>query len=138
MISRFFELQVGTHHLSNLEKNQSMIIKIKNLKLQTILGVYEWEKTIDRDIIINAEITSDNLSSLRSDNIEDTIDYDILISKIKNLIENKRFKLIEAMAQGLIDVIMEDKRISKCKLEIDKVGVVEGVDSFSVTLEQIR
>ena len=138
MISRFFELQVGTHHLSNLEKNQSMIIKIKNLKLQTILGVYEWEKTIDRDIIINAEITTDNLSSLRSDNIEDTIDYDILISKIRNLIKDNRFKLIEAMAQGLVDVIMEDKRIFKCKLEIDKVGVVEGVDSFSVTLEQIR
>jgi dihydroneopterin aldolase len=115
-----------------------MIIKIKNLRLQTILGVYEWEKTIDRDIIINAEITSDKLNSLESDNIEDTIDYDILISKIKTLITNNRFKLIEAMAQSMIKLIMEDKRISKCKLEIDKVGVVEGVDSFSVTIEQLR
>ncbi len=115
-----------------------MIIKIKNLRLQTILGVYEWEKTIDRDIIINAEITSDQLNSLESDNIEDTIDYDILISKIKTLITNNRFKLIESMAQSMINLIMEDKRISKCKLEIDKVGVVEGVDSFSVTIEQLR
>ncbi len=113
-----------------------MIIKIKNLRLYTIIGVFEWEKTVDREIIINAEITTNLTKSLQSDEISDAIDYDQIIVKMKNLVANNRFKLVEKLAQSLMDVILEDQRISKCKLEIDKVGVVKNVDSFSVTIEQ--
>ena len=35
-----------------------------------------------------------------------------------------------------MDQIMEDSRIKRCKIEIDKVGAVEAVESFSVTIEQ--
>jgi dihydroneopterin aldolase len=113
-----------------------MLIKVKNLRLKTILGVYAWEDFIDREIIINAEIETNHLDSLASDNIADTIDYDEIISKIKNLLQSQRFKLIEKMAAEIMKKIMEDKRIVRCKLEVDKVGVIAGVDSFSITLEQ--
>lgn len=115
-----------------------MLIKIKNLKLKTFLGVYEWEKSHDREIIINAEIYTDHDESTVSDHLSDTIDYDEIIGKIKNLINEQRFKLIEKMAGEVMKKIMEDSRINKCKLEIDKVGVVDGIDSFSVTIEQDR
>lgn len=115
-----------------------MLIKIKNLKLSTIIGIHEWEKTIDRQIIINAEIETANENSLESDNIADTIDYDILTNKIKDLTSKNKFQLIEKMSGEIMKSIMEDKRIERCRLEIDKVGVIEGVDSFSVTIEQKR
>ncbi len=113
-----------------------MLIKIKNLRLKTILGVYDWEEKINREIIINVKIETDNLKSLQSDNIHDTVDYDALVTKIKNLISQKRFKLVEKMAQEVMDKIMEDKRIKKCKLEIDKVAPVDSLESFSVTIER--
>lgn len=113
-----------------------MLIKIKNLKLKTVIGVFDWEQTINREIIINIEIKTDLKKALQSDDLQDTIDYDNIIVKIKNLVANNRFKLVEKLAQSLMDSILEDKRISKCRLEIDKVGVVENVDSFSVTIEQ--
>ncbi len=112
-----------------------MLIKIKNLRLKTILGVHAWEETIDREIIINAEIETNEVASLASDNIDDTINYDEIIFKIKNLVKSKRFKLIEKMTAEILDKIMQDKRISRCKVEVDKVGVIDDVDSFSVTLE---
>ncbi len=113
-----------------------MIIKIKNFRLKTILGIYDWEKTFDREIVINAKIETDYDDALQTDEISDTIDYDVIISKIKNLIAGKRFKLIERMAQEVMDVVMQDKRIKKCKLEIAKMGAVEGVESFSVIISQ--
>jgi FolB domain-containing protein len=115
-----------------------MLIKIKNLKLHTNLGVYTWEKTFNREIIINAQIETDFNRSLESDEIADTIDYDIITAKIKNLVAQNRFKLIEKLAQQMMDEIMQDQRIKSCKLEIDKVGVVEAVESFSVTIEETR
>jgi FolB domain-containing protein len=113
-----------------------MIIKIKNLRLKTVIGIFDWESNVDREIIINVEISSNSLKGLHSDNISDAIDYDQLISKIKNLVASNRFKLVEKLAQTLMDEILTDKRISRCKLEIDKVGAVENVDSFSVIIEQ--
>jgi len=113
-----------------------MIIKIKNLRLKTIIGVYEWEQSIAREIIINIEIETDHRVSMQSDNIEDALDYDIIVAKIKKFIGANHFKLVERMVLKVIDLIMEDKRIKKCQLEIDKVGAIDDIDSFSVT--QIR
>ena len=115
-----------------------MFIKIKNLRLTTIIGVHEWEEKIDREIIINATIETDFDKGLQSDNIADTINYDTLITKIKNLIANNRFKLIEKMAQQVMNSIMEDTRVKGCQLQVDKVGVVEGVESFGIVIEQKR
>lgn len=113
-----------------------MIIKIKNLRLKTILGIYEWEENVDREIIINAKIHTNFDRALTSDEISDALDYDDIVTKIKNLIANKRFKLVEKMAQDIMNEIMQDSRISKCKLEIDKVGAVESLESFSIIIEK--
>lgn len=120
------------------QKNQLMILKIKNLKLKTILGVHSWEEKVDREIVVNVELESNSTKSLESDEISDAIDYDEISSKIKNLIATTRFKLVEKMAQQVMNLIMQDSRIIRCKLEIDKLGAVESLDSFSVTLEQTK
>jgi FolB domain-containing protein len=115
-----------------------MLLKIKNLKLKTILGIYAWEEHVEREIIINLEIESDSNLALTSDNIEDAIDYDKISNKVKNLIATTRFKLIEKMAQEVMNKIMQDQRIIRCKIEIDKVGALDFVESASITIEQFR
>ena len=113
-----------------------MIIKIKNLKLKTIIGIYDWEKNIDRDITINAEISTNFDKALLSDEIKDAIDYDDIVAKIKNIVSSKKFNLVERMAQEIMDAILQDKRLNKCILEIDKVGAVPDLESFCVKIEQ--
>ena len=109
-----------------------MIINIKNLRIKTNIGVYNWEKEFPRQIIINAEIETDDTKAMQSDNLKDAVDYDIIINKIKNFIENNHCHLIEKMVGEILDLIMEDKRIKKCTLEIDKLKVYDFVDAFSV------
>ncbi len=115
-----------------------MLLKIKNLRLKTAIGVYDWEKNFDREIIINLEIETDFLSALQSDKLEDAIDYNEIAQKVKKFIHENKFNLIEKMAQSLLAEVMSDFRIKKCKLEIDKVGAIDFVDSASITIEQER
>jgi dihydroneopterin aldolase len=115
-----------------------MIIKIKNFRLSTILGIYDWEQDFDREVIINAEIHTNYDKARYSNSINDTIDYDNIIKQIKQLLASKKFQLIEKMAQEILDLIMKDVRIEKCTLEVDKVKVVDEVDSFSISLTQER
>lgn len=113
-----------------------MIIKIKNLKLQTIIGIHDFEQHTLRDIAINAEIETDFNAGLRTDSINDTINYDEVIEKITKIVSSKKFNLIEKMAQEIMNSIMSDKKIKRCKVEIDKIGVVKNVDSFSILIEE--
>ncbi len=110
-----------------------MLIKLKNLHLKTIIGVHKWEDDIERKMLINIEIETDSVESMKSDNIKDAIDYDIITKNIKNLVKNNRFKLVEKMVDEILNLIMTDKRIKKCKLEIDKIGAVVDLESFSIT-----
>ncbi len=111
-----------------------MIIKIKNLRLKTILGIYDFEQNFLREIIVNIEIHS-NLDKARFTNsINDTIDYSVIINNIKNLVQNKKFQLIERLAQEILDLIIKDDRIEKCILEVDKTKIFQEVDSASIIL----
>ena len=110
-----------------------MIIKVKNLKLSTNIGVYDWEKTHPRTLVFNVTIETDLTEGIRSDDLKDVIDYDIIVNHIKNFVENNHCQLIEKMVGGILDLIMQDKRIKRCDLEIDKLKVFDFVDSFSIT-----
>lgn len=115
-----------------------MIIKIKNLKLTTTIGVYKWEETYQRTLVFNVEIETNFTDGMKSDNLQDAIDYDIIVNQIKNFVENNHCKLIEKMVGELLDLIMQDKRIIRCTIEVDKPKVYDFVDSFSVTQTRFR
>lgn len=116
----------------------TMKIKIKDFKLKTNLGIYDWEKNFEREIIINLEIEINDSKSVISDNIADTVDYELIYNQIKQLISSKKYNLIEKMAQEILDLIMLDSRIHKCKIEIDKMNIFDEVRSCAVSLESKR
>jgi dihydroneopterin aldolase len=115
-----------------------MKIKIKDFKLITNIGIYDWEKNFDRELNLNLEIKINNQIASSTDNIEDTIDYELIYNQIKKLVAEKKFNLIEKLASEIIDLVMLDKRIDQCKIEIDKINIFSDVKSCSVQLEKNR
>ena len=115
-----------------------MKIKIKDFKLKTNIGIYDWEKNFEREILINITIDIPNSKSLDTDQIQDTVDYEVIYNQIKNLVKTKKFNLIEKLAQEIVDLIMEDLRIKAISIEIDKINIFEDVKSCAVYLEKIR
>jgi D-erythro-7,8-dihydroneopterin triphosphate epimerase len=115
-----------------------MIIKIENLKLRTIVGIYEWEKKTKQDIVINVEIEFDGTKAIESDDIEDTVDYKSITKKIITLVEESEFNLIERIAGEAIKIIMENEKVEKASVRVDKPGALRFTDSVSVTQTQER
>ena len=115
-----------------------MIIKIKNLKINASIGIYDWEKNSAREIIINVEMVLNDESSTITGNILDTVDYDAITIEIKKIVNSKHFSLIEELVKAILDLIMQNDKVLKCKVEIDKLNAVAGVESFSVILEKTK
>ena len=110
-----------------------MIIKIENLRLRTIIGVFDWEKEKKQDVILNIEMEFDGTKAAESDKLEDTVDYKSLNKSIIEFVEKGNFNLLERMVSGIGNIIMEDKRISKTTVKAEKPGALRFADSVSLT-----
>ena len=110
-----------------------MIIKIENLRLRTIIGVFGWEKEKRQDVIINIDMEFDGTGAALSDKLEDTVDYKSLNKTIIDFVENGNFNLLEKMVSGIGDIIMKDKRILKATIKADKPKALRFADSVSLT-----
>ncbi|GFZ80339.1 hypothetical protein RLOatenuis_1480 [Rickettsiales bacterium] len=108
-------------------------IYIDRLKVKGSVGVHAWERACKRSFFINAELTVDYDPA--SDEISDTIDYSELSSNIIDFVANASCNLVEKLACDILQLIMQDKKVVCCKLEVVKRFAVLSLSSVSVKVE---
>ena len=113
-----------------------MIVKIKNLRLRTIVGVYEWEKKKLQEIMINLQVTFDGRDAALTDDIEKTIDYKSLRNQIIDHVEKNSFNLVEKIASDAADIALSFPLATKVVIEVDKPGALRLTDSVSIIVER--
>ena len=109
-----------------------MIFRIKNLRLRTIIGINDWEREHEQDIIINIEAEYDGEMAGRTDDIRDTVNYRNITKRVVRLVEQSRCGLLESLALQIRDTVLEDERVHGVSVEIDKPHALRFTDSVSV------
>ena len=115
-----------------------MIIRIKNLKLRTIIGANDWEREKEQDVIINVEMEYDGKQAARTDDIRDTVDYKVMKRRIIEEVERSRFCLLDALADHVLKIVMAEKKVQRATVEIDKPHALRFADSVSVVCSAQR
>jgi D-erythro-7,8-dihydroneopterin triphosphate epimerase len=115
-----------------------MTIHIKNLRLRAIVGIFEWERHNPQDVIVNLRLEFDATEAAVSDAIEDTVDYKALKKRIIQEVEGSNFQLVEKLACHVLDMVMENDKVLKATVEIDKPHALRFADSVSVSLSAER
>ena len=115
-----------------------MTIRIKNLRLRTVVGIKDWERTSPQDVIINVTIDFDGGKVIQSDHIQDTVDYKNVKRRIMGLVEKSDFFLLEKLAYHVLETVMQDKMIRSATVEVDKSHALRFADSVSVSCAGTR
>ena len=110
-----------------------MTIKIKDLKVKTIIGFEAWERKKKQTVVINIEYELKKTKAHITDNINDTINYRTLTKQIVKFVSSSKFMLIESLAYNILQIIKKDKRVKWVKVNVDKPGALR--DSRSVAVE---
>lgn len=113
-----------------------MRIQIKNLRITALIGVHEWEKNRPQELIINAALDYDASDAAASDRLKDAIDYQAITRRLAAIAHERRHKLLETLAQKMLDSLLADERITYACVEIDKPGALALADSVSVKTER--
>ena len=85
-------------------------LAINGLTVETIIGINPWERETRQPLIIDLELQIDTKTAARSDEITDTVDYGELARRLRNLIAQSRFQLIERVAESIADDVLGQSR----------------------------
>lgn len=115
------------------------IIRIKNLLISTFIGFNPDELLNKQDVLINLEIELDiPIEVLESDEPAAIYDYKTITKMVISLVENGKFKLLEALTKRILDLIMDDIRVKRARVEVDKPKALRFAESVSIEMEAKR
>lgn len=112
------------------------IIFIKELTIETIIGIYDWERAIKQPVVINLEMSTDVRRAAESDNIEDALNYKAVAKRIIHFVESSQFQLVETMAESITDIILTEFDVNWVKLELNKKGAIRGAKDVGVMIQR--
>jgi 7,8-dihydroneopterin aldolase/epimerase/oxygenase len=112
------------------------IIFLSEVKVQTKLGVPEWERMVEQTIILDLEIAMPNGRSCQTDEIDDTIDYGEVVARIRQTLKENSFKLVEALAEHICQIVLNEFGAPWVKVKVAKPGVLPGLKALGVVIER--
>jgi FolB domain-containing protein len=111
---------------------------IKELLARGILGVRDWERKRAQDILINLTLFTDTKRAGETDNLEDCVNYSTMSKKILAHAESAARLTVEALANDLAKICLEDKGVQKVIVRVEKPGAVRFAGSVGVEIERSR
>jgi 7,8-dihydroneopterin aldolase/epimerase/oxygenase len=104
---------------------------LSSISCQSHIGVSDGERQNPQEIFIDLELGIDAARAARRDDINDAIDYEVLVNTLREYLSNKSFRLIETIADELSHMILKNFDASYCLIKVKK-RALSGVDSCSV------
>ncbi len=111
---------------------------IRNIHARGIIGINDWERQIPQDILINIDLYTVERPVGTADNISEAVDYRSVTKKVLNYAENAKRFTVEALAEDIAQICLEDERVLKTTVRVEKPGAVHFAKSVGVEIERSR
>ena len=109
-------------------------VLIDNLEVETIIGIYDWEREVRQVVSMDFEMDFDNSRPANSDSIEDALDYKKIAKRIISFSASSKSKLIENLAERITTIVLKEFPVKRIKLSVRKPGALRGSKSVGVTI----
>jgi dihydroneopterin aldolase len=112
------------------------IVFIRDLQIETVIGIYDWERKVKQIISLDIDMATDIQKAASSDNIEDTLSYKTVAKRLIAFVEESEYELVEALAEKICEIIREEFGVPWVRLTLNKPGAVRGSKSVGVMIER--
>jgi dihydroneopterin aldolase len=112
------------------------IVYISDLRIETIIGIYDWEREIRQVISIDLKMATDNRKAAATESIEDALNYKAVAKRLIQFVEESEFQLVETLAERIAEIILEEFAVDWLRLKLGKPGAVTGSKEVGVIIER--
>lgn len=113
-------------------------IFIRDLRVETLIGFHKRERHAPQTLRLDLEIGIANDAVFLSDKVSDCIDYDKAAGRIRQIAAEERFNLVEALAERLARVIVDEFGAAWVKISVAKLGILKNAGLVGVSIERKR
>ena len=112
------------------------IIFLRELRVETLIGVYQWEKRVPQTLQLDLEIAMPNSRACHSDDIADAIDYAKIVRHIQEVLSSRHFNLLEALAEHIAQILLTDFNAPWVKVGVAKLNAIRGSRMVGISIER--
>lgn len=114
------------------------IVFIRDLRINTVVGIYDWERKVRQTIAIDLDMATDIRKAAASDDIADALDYKAVAKRLIAYVESQSFQLVETLAERIAELVLSEFPVPWLRLTLNKPGAVRGSKSVGVIIERQR
>lgn len=111
-------------------------IFLQELRVDTVIGIYDWERRIRQTVVIDLEMGADIAAAAATDSIDDTLDYKAVAKRVIAFVEQSDYGLVETLAEKITEIIREEFAVPWVRLTLNKAGAVRGSKGVGVIIER--
>ncbi len=112
------------------------IVYIRDLKVATVIGIFDWERRIRQTVSLDLEMATDIRRAAASDQINDTLDYKAVGKRLISFIEASDFQLVETLAERVAEIVLNEFAVPWLRLRVSKPGALRGSQDVGIIIER--
>lgn len=112
------------------------LIYVRNLKIDCIIGVFEWERRVRQTVAVDLDLAADVARAARTDRLEDTLDYKAIAQRLIDYVGQSQFRLVETLAERVAEIVLEEFAVTWVRVRINKRGALRHATDVGVVIER--
>jgi len=112
------------------------IIFLHDLRVETIIGIFDWERRIRQTISVDLEMAADIRKAAAGDSIDQTLDYKAVAKRLIGFVESSDFGLVETLADEIARIVVTEFEVPWVKVTLHKPGAIRGARDVGVIIER--
>lgn len=112
------------------------IIYLSELKIETIIGIWDWERKIKQEIVIDLEMGADIARAAATDHIDDTLNYKAVAKRLIQFVGDSEFQLVETLAERVAAIVRDEFDVPWVKVKVNKRGAIRGARDVGILIER--
>lgn len=111
-------------------------IFLTELRVDTVIGIWEWERRIRQTVVIDLEMSADIARAAATDDVADTLNYKSVAKRVQNFVADSSFQLVETLAEGIASIVRDEFDVAWVKVRVNKPGAIRGSKGVGVLIER--
>jgi len=112
------------------------IVYIRDLQIETIIGIYDWEREVRQTISLDLEMGADIRQAAASDDILHTLNYKAVAKRLIAFVEESQCLLVERLAEEISTIVLGEFDVPWLKLRLSKPGALRGSKDVGIIIER--
>ena len=112
------------------------IIYKNDLRIESIIGIYGWERKTRQTVMLDIEMGTDIRKASANDVVDDTINYKSVAERLITFVSESEFELVETLVEQISNVLLNEFNVPWLRLRVNKQGALRGVHDVSVIIER--